>query len=79
MVKLDVFNMENFLQTVNTCSGAVNLLCTNGKAENINKQYIIQHRLLQEHIENNRCSRLALEISNPKDYMRIVYFTMGDA
>ncbi|EGO65942.1 hypothetical protein [Acetonema longum] len=78
MVKLSVFNMKNFLQTVNECSGAVNLLHPDGKKENINKQYSLQNELLQKHREHKGCLRLSLDIQAYKDYMRIVYFTLGD-
>lgn len=31
MVKLNILNMKNFLDTVNSCSGKVNMLCPDGK------------------------------------------------
>jgi hypothetical protein len=77
MVKLNIFNMKNFLETVNGCSGPVNLLCSNGRKENI-KEYGIQNGLLQKHKKNKGCLRLSLDMPNPKDYLRIVYFTVGD-
>lgn len=78
MVKLNVFNMEHFLGTVNECSGPVNLLHPDGKKENINKAYDIQDELLQRHRENKNYLRLLLDIPTPKDYMHIVCFTIGD-
>jgi len=79
MIKLDVFNMKNFLQTVNECSGAINLLYPDGRKENINKQYGVQNELLQKHRENKGFLRLSLDIPAYKDYMRLVYFTIGDS
>lgn len=35
MVKLNILNMKNFLDTVNSCSGKVNMLCPDGKKQNI--------------------------------------------
>ena len=31
MIKLNILNMENFLDTVNACTGKVYMLCPNGK------------------------------------------------
>ena len=36
MIKLNILNMENFLDTVNACTGKVYMLCPNGKKQNIN-------------------------------------------
>ena len=36
VVKLNILNMKNFLDTVNSCSGKVNMLCPVGKKQNIN-------------------------------------------
>ncbi len=42
MVKLNILNMENFLDTVNACIGKVYMLCPNGKKQNINGEEKIQ-------------------------------------
>ncbi len=78
MVKLKIFNMKNFLETVNECSGTVNLLYPDGNKENINRQVGIQNELLHKYQENKGCLLLSLDIPTPKDYFRIVYFTIGD-
>ncbi len=79
MIKLNILkNLEGFLQTVNECSGVVNLLHPGGGKENINKQYGIQNQLLQKYRENDDYLQLSLNIPTPKDYMRIVYFAIGD-
>ncbi len=78
MLILKISNMKNFLETVNECSGVVNLLYTDGSEENINKKYGIQNELLKKHRENKGCLRLSLNIPTIKDYFRIVYFTIGD-
>ena len=42
VVKLNILNMENFLDTVNACIGKVYMLCPNGKKQNINGEEKIQ-------------------------------------
>ena len=78
IVKLNIFNINNFFETVNECRGAINLLHQNKKRENINKQYSIQNELLKKHKNNKNFLELSLEIANLKDYMNIVLFTIGD-
>jgi hypothetical protein len=78
MVKLNIFNMKRFLETVNECSGSINLLHPDGRKVNINRQYDIQNDLLQKYRKNNNCLKLSLDIPSMKDYLRIVYFTIGD-
>ncbi len=78
MIKLNIFDMEGFLQTVNGCGGAVKLLRPDGRKENINRQYGIQKELLQRYRENKDYLRLSLDIPAPKDYLRIVFFAIGD-
>ncbi len=78
IVKLNIFNINNFLKTVNECRGAINLLHQNKKRENINKQYSIQNELLKKHKNNKNFLELSLDIANLKDYMNIVLFTIGD-
>lgn len=79
MIKLNILkNMEGFLQTVNECCGAVNLLHPDGRKEDINKQYGIQEELLQKYMENESSLCLALDIPTSKDYMSIVTFSVGE-
>ena len=78
IVKLNIFNINNFFETVNECRGAINLLHQNKKRENINKQYSIQNELLKKHKNNKNFLELSLDIANLKDYMNIVLFTIGD-
>lgn len=78
MIKVDVFRMERFLEVVNGCAGPVNLLKQDGGKENIHKRRHIQGELLQKHRDNRRHLRLSLEIPNPKDYLCIVNFAIGD-
>lgn len=78
MIKLNVMNMSEFLQVVNGCDGAVELLHPDGTAENINGQYNLQQELKRRHKENNNYLQLALNIPGSHDYMSIVFFTVGD-
>ncbi|MEG1877778.1 MAG: ribonuclease HII [Lachnospiraceae bacterium] len=78
MIKLTVFNLEDFLQTVNGCIGAVKMVEPDGSKLNINKQFEIQSDLRRRYLDNRHCLRLTLDIPNPKDYLKIVYFIIGD-
>ncbi len=79
MTKINILNMKGFLQTVNACCGAVNLLQPDGSKENINKKYGIQNELLKRYIQNKNHLKLSLDIPAPKDYMSIVFFLIGSA
>ncbi len=78
VVKLNILNMKNFLDTVNSCSGKVNMLCPDGKKQNINGEEKIQGSLWRQYFQNKNCLCLILEIPNPTDYMNIVSYYAGD-
>lgn len=78
MIKVNIFNMKEFLQIVNKCVGEVRLVDSEGRKKNINMQYDIQSDLQHKHNENKQCLRLILDIPNAKDYMKIVFFIIGD-
>ena len=78
VVKLNILNMKNFLDTVNSCSGKVNMLCPDGKIQNINGEEKIQGSLWRQYSQNKNCLRLVLEVPNPTDYMNIVSYYAGD-
>ncbi len=78
MVKLNILNLKNFLDTVNDCTGKVNMLCPDGKKVNINGEEKVQDDLWRQYRQNKNCLPLALEIPNPKDYMSIVSYYAGD-
>ena len=69
---------EKFLDTVNSCSGKVNMLCPDGKKQNINGEEKIQGSLWRQYSQNKNCLRLVLEVPNPTDYMNIVSYYAGD-
>ena len=78
MVMLNIWNMKNFLQKVNMCSGAVNLLYPDGRKEDMNKQYGLQNQLLQKHRENKNHLQLSLDIPDSKDYMSVISYYGGN-
>ena len=78
VVKMSILNMKNFLDTVNACTGKVNMLCPNGRELNINGEEKIQGGLWRQYFQNKNCLRLVLEIPNPADYMNIVSYYAGD-
>ena len=78
VVKLNILNMENFLDTVNACIGKVYMLCPNGKKQNINGEEKIQDSLWRQYFQNKKSLCLILEIPNPTDYMNIVSYYAGD-
>ncbi|MGM9630290.1 hypothetical protein [Butyricicoccus sp.] len=78
MMKLNILNMESFLQAVNRCIDPVNLVCSDGKARNINKSDELQNALLREYSDNDQSLRLSVEVPNPNDYFKLVSYYMGD-
>lgn len=78
MIKFNIFNMKNFLKTVNGCQGEVYLLSPDGKKTNINGQPKIQRELWEQYRQNKNCLKLVLKIPNPKDYMSIVSYYIED-
>lgn len=78
MVKLNIYDMKNFLNTVNACTRKVNMVCADGKRVNISREEEVQGSLWQQYRQNKNCLRIALDIINPKDYMSIVSYYAGD-
>ena len=60
-------DMKNFLDTVNACTGKVNMLCSDGKRVNINREDELQGSLWQQFLKNKNSLRIILDIGNPKD------------
>lgn len=78
MIKLYIFNLEEFLYLADRCSGPVNLLSEGGKSVDIRNSCSVQKNLYQEHRENGGRLHLGLKIPNVKDYFRLVNFSIGD-
>ena len=78
MVKLNIRDMESFLAAVNCCTGKVFLLCPDGKKVNISGDSAAQGHLWSRYRQNGNYLPLALNIPEPRDYMRIVMdYVMG--
>lgn len=78
MIKVNILNLKNFLETVNQCTGRVLVLSPNGNKTDINKQYPIQRELQSQYQKNGNCLPLTLEFDYPTDYMNIVSYYAGD-
>lgn len=78
VIRLNILNLNNFLDTVNACTGNVNMLCPDGKKVNINREEKVQNSLWQQYRQNKNYLRLVLEIPSPKDYLNIVSYYAGD-
>ena len=78
MIKLNILNIENFMETVNQCSGNIMLHAAGGEKLNLNRQYGIQQELQKQYEENSNCLSLTLGIDNPKDYIKIISYYAGD-
>lgn len=72
MFKFNIINMQTFLETVNECSGAVNVIQDDGCKKNINKKWDLQSALKEKYEQNNNSLKVTLSISEPKDYLKIV-------
>ena len=49
MMKLRILDMKEFLKAVNGCTGPVRIVDSDGRKENINKEYGIQAKLQAEY------------------------------
>lgn len=78
MIELRILDMKEFLKTVNCCIGPVNVVGSDGRKENINKEYGIQARIQEKYQRNRNILRLCLEVPTPKDYFSIVNYYAGD-
>ena len=70
MMKLRILDMKEFLKAVNGCTGPVRIVDSDGRKENINKEYGIQAKLQADY--------LSLEVPTPADYLSIVNYYVGD-
>ena len=78
MMKLRILDTKDFFKTVNGCTGPVNVVGSDGRKENINKEYGVQARIQEEYQRNRKILRLSLEVPTPKDYFSIVNYYAGD-
>lgn len=78
MIRLNILNLENFLEIVNQCAGKVVMLCSDGKRLDINKQYALQGEMKKTYRQNGDFLPLTLKIEEPSDYTRIVSYYVGN-
>ena len=78
MMKLRILDMKEFLKTVNGCTGPVHIVDSDGRKENINKEYGTQAKLQAEYQRNRKILSLCLEVPTPADYLSIVNYYVGD-
>ncbi len=78
VIKLYIINVENFLKTVDQCSDKILLHTDSGKKTNINKQPAIQLELKKQFEKSKKRIPLTLSFKNPKDYLKIVSYYIGE-
>lgn len=78
MFRVNVYRLDHFLKVVNDCRGPVNLVHQDGRKEDINKQYGIQRELQRQYAGNNGRIKMSLEIPEAKDYLDVVYYSIGN-
>lgn len=78
MIKLNILNMNEFLKTVDRCGGAVNVICPDGTRHDISRSQAARQRLRDQYRENKDYLVLRLDIQNPKDYLSIMYYYIGE-
>ena len=78
MFELKILNVVKFIEAVNNCAQAVNVLLPTGMKVNINGVYAAQHELIRQFRENNNSLNLVLEFENYTDYMKVMLFAISD-
>lgn len=78
MLKINVFNIERFVEVVNHCQGPVNLLTSDGAYKDLRRNEYLQQAVYS--VQENNAIGIPLHIDTPitRDYMRLVYFMMSD-
>lgn len=77
MVRMNILNIEGFLQAVNECRGPVRLVEGEAGAD-ICRSAGWQQTLRRRHRDNGGRLPLCLELPVPQDYMRLVCYYAGD-
>lgn len=78
MIKVNILNVKDFFRTVNECSGRVLMLSEDGGRTDLNRQEGVQEKLKEQYLKNGNCLPLTLEFDEPKDYMSVVSYYVGD-
>lgn len=72
------FRYEGIFENCQWLHGPVYIVDSDGRKENINKEYGIQVKLQAEYQRNRKILSLCLEVPTPEDYMSIVNYYVGD-
>jgi len=78
MIKLNIHNMESFLQEIDKCSNNVFLIRTDGHKRLINHCIDTHSELKQNYYDNNRYLSISLDISNYKDYLNLIFYYISN-
>ena len=78
MMRLNILNLERFLQVVNSCCGAVYQVGPDGSRTDLRLAPALQDRLRERHSRNKGMLPLTLSVPGRADYMRIVSYYAGD-
>lgn len=78
MIKVNILNLEKFFSVVNQCIGCVIMINTNGRKNNITRNYVLQDDLRDMYRKNNGSLSLDLDFENSRDYMAVVSYYAGD-
>lgn len=78
MIKLNILNVNEFLDTLNQCSGPVEMIRPDGTKANICRSLGAQALLREEFHANKGVLPLSLTFTEPKDYFKIVNYYIGD-
>lgn len=62
----------------NQCRGRVLALCPDGRKANITRQYDVQEAMGAQYRKNGGCLPLSLTFEEPKDYLAVVFYCVGD-
>lgn len=78
MMRLNILNLEAFLDLVNSCEGAVYQIGEDGSRTDIRRQYRLQDDLRVQYRQNRGALPITLVIPNGRDYMRVACYYAGD-
>lgn len=78
MIKLRVFNLEDFLAAADLCRGPVNLLEPSGERIDIRGSETARQMLKSRYEKQKGILVLRLHIAEVKDYFKLVFFSITD-
>ncbi len=79
MIKLNILNLNGFLDTLNSCTGSVEMTRPDGTKANICRSLGAQTLLREEFYANKGVLHLTLTFTDPRDYFKIVNYYIGES